>query len=40
MIMIFSLVLTSAAAGVSGEERSPDNETCLNQSVIKLKYGF
>lgn len=40
-MMIFSVALMNTTAIVGAEEQTPStNEECLNESVIKLKYGF
>jgi hypothetical protein len=37
LIFIISLVIMNTSSFVQAEERQPSNETCLNQSVVKLR---
>src|SRR4051794_10888937 len=39
-ILMISLVLMNATSIVEAEERIPSSETCLKESVIKLKYDM
>ena len=42
MIFVLSLVFMNTTTFVKAEESSsrPSNQTCINESVIKLKYGM